>query len=211
MIKTTISILRLGRSRILSFLRGIRGLQGAVETPLGVLEGMSWQAEIVLSNAQIMDLASLVEVDLPALAQVSPLVQLARPALYDWVAQAILICALRELHRDDDDKERLVETWLHSLRACGIRTAVDLDDVAGARAGLDVNEIRGRLFRALHQVQSAIKHKEPATVDRSLSLAAFTQDNLTKLFAIIDGNARWQSNIDEIEQSLETRKLGTTH
>jgi hypothetical protein len=175
---------------------------------VGTLQGMSRRYEILLFQAQITDLESLANADLPALAklaqekeptdnQLSRLLTLPRTMLYDWVAQAVLVCALHELHKSASDRQRLMGTWVRALRAVGIRTACDLHEVSHDKE---------RLLRALTAAQSAIERQETAEGDgdASSSVSTFTQENLDRLLKTINKNASWKSNINEIERSPGT-------
>jgi hypothetical protein len=161
---------------------------------VGTLQGMSRRYEILLFEAHVADLESLAKAGLPV-PESSKLSALPQTILYDWVAQAIMICALHGLHESTIDKQQLIDTWLRALRAVGVRTASDLHEVAYDK---------GRLLRALTAAQSAIEHQEKTEGDgdASSSASTFMQENLDKLLETINENTRWKSNINEIERLL---------
>jgi predicted flap endonuclease-1-like 5' DNA nuclease len=159
------------------------GPQEDARSELGTLQGMSPRNAILLSQAGITDLASLAGAeDIDALSKCLPL---PRQTLYDWVDQAMLICAAED-------------AWLRSLRAIGIRTATDLRDAA-----LD----KQRLLSALAAAWLITRDEDFGASDdgEPSSASPFTLDALNNLLGRIETHPQWKPSIEQIiKRSLST-------
>jgi hypothetical protein len=177
---------------------------------LGELQGMSLKSEIHLFQAGITELTSLVKLPLSKLCasstplpSISPelrrLTALPQTSLFDWVDQAILLCALSSLEVADNDRDQLLRLRLYALRAIGVRTATDFIDAATDKP---------RMFRAVTANQDFVAGElaGEGSDSRTAPTAFDSETQLTGLEQALTKDQDWKCNLDEIGDWLATQQ-----